>query len=566
MQKSVKDIVNSVNNSIYVDKPASEWRPLLMEECQVYVFGENYLAKRFDQIHFKFCEKNEAKEILIDNLYALLRYKYFPKSSDAIDDKIQKIVSSFCSNLKTTLKKVSFDKDSDSSLISFIPDSCVAFRNGVYDFYNNKWLFKYNIISIPSLKNNIYIYDNKYVITWYLNFNFEPFPIDIKTTNLDEFIDIMKELTNENQNYCFELMYNISHDIDNNFSQKRFSHLCEILGYLLLVSFSQNFVFLIGSGQNGKNSLFDGCFTHKVVPSPAANDIQSFETDRFITGSLENKAHNIFLETQPKTITDSTMLKAITGSMYQTIEQKGINKYSGIINCKNIFAGNDQDKIKFTDSTTGFRRRINMFEIWYRWDKQKRFLKTGDYYDTTFSDTLKEIKTNIENTIVFVYFGMYGLMKGTKNFTNNFQFTDNDWRLQYTDVDFDLKEKVEKLDFISLLKYINSGHIDEGKTYMFDENKKRLYDNQDMKLLGGTTFDEVLKVLLIDEKRTEFFSENDIFISVRLLQLLCNNFTSATSFTQSLKKLYSNATIINIFNNKPYIKCRIENIKIKVIN
>ena len=151
---------------------------------------------------------------------------------------------------------------------------------------------------------------------------------------------------------------------------------------------------LIGAGQNGKNSLFDGCFTNRVVPIPASNDLESIENDRFITGALENKAHNIFLEstTVAKTYAESKVIKALTGSMYQTVESKGIQKYSGIINCKYIFAANDQDKLKFGDTTVGFRRRINMFEIFYQWDKEKRFLSRGDYYDTTFSDSLSELK------------------------------------------------------------------------------------------------------------------------------------------------------------------------------
>ena len=76
--------------------------------------------------------------------------------------------------------------------------------------------------------------------------------------------------------------------------------------------------------------------------------------------------------------------------MYQSVEHKGLNRYSSIINCKYIFAGNDQDNIKFSDNTTGFRRRINVFEIFYQWDSQKRFMKKGDYYDSQFTDDLRE--------------------------------------------------------------------------------------------------------------------------------------------------------------------------------
>ena len=120
------------------------------------------------------------------------------------------------------------------------------------------------------------------------------------------------------------------------------------------------------------------------------------ETDKFMSGALENRAHNIYLETSQKTKEfDSQVLKNITGSMYQTIECKGIQKYSSIINCKHVFAANDQAKLKFSDTTHGFRRRINVYEIWYRWDSQKRYLKRGDYYETSFSDSLKEIKSDI---------------------------------------------------------------------------------------------------------------------------------------------------------------------------
>ena len=72
---TVQDLIENVDTQALLARPLSDWRPILARECQVYVFGENYLAKRFDQINYKFCEKNEAKDVLIDNLYALLRYK-----------------------------------------------------------------------------------------------------------------------------------------------------------------------------------------------------------------------------------------------------------------------------------------------------------------------------------------------------------------------------------------------------------------------------------------------------------------------------------------------------------
>ena len=566
MITSVKDLTNAVDTAALMKLSLSDWRPLLAKECQVYVFNESYLAKRFDQINYKFCGKNEAKEILIDNLYALLRFKYFPKPSEEVDERIKDIVNSFSTNLKTTLKKVSFDADSDSEVVNLLPNNCIAFRNGVYDFLHSKWLFMYDIVDMPLLSNKMYMYDNKYIILWYINLDFEPLDIDIVNTSLEDFILFMKKFTSTNHNYCFELMYNMAHTYDNQFSLDMFKHLCQILGYTILQQFSQNFVLFIGSGQNGKNSLFDGCFTGRVVPRPAANDLDSIEQDRFITGSLENKAHNIFLESSAKTYTESKMIKAITGSMYQTIEQKGVDKYSGLINCKFIFAANDQEKIRFSDTTVGFKRRINVFEVWYKWDSQGRYLRNGDYFNTKFSDTLDEIKNDILNTIIFIYFGMYGLIDATKKFTRNFEFSYNDWKLSYSDVDLDLKEKLDRVDLANIVSYIKSSksHYEECKTLFFDEYKKRLYLSDTLANLGYTSYDDMLKMLSDSTAFTNYFAENDVYINVRLLQRFAGDITPPAQFTQSLKKLYSLNILPSYYNNQPYVKATFVGTRLRI--
>lgn len=566
MAETVKDIINNVDTTMYLKLPLTSWRPILAKECQVYVFNEAYLAKRFDQINYKFVGKNEAKEILIDNLYALLRFKYFPKSTDEIDDKIKEIVSSFSANLKTTLKKVSFDIDSDAEKVSLLPSSCIAFRNGVYDFKLGKWKFMYDIINVSQLSNKIYTYDDAYIILWYINIDFEPLDLQISDMSIEEFIGFMKNYTKTNRNYCFELMYNMSHTYNDVFSIEMFKHLCQILGYVILQDFSQNFVLFVGSGQNGKNSLFDGCFTGRVVPRPAANDLDSIEQDRFITGSLENKAHNIFLESSAKTYTESKMLKAITGSMYQTIEQKGVDKYSGLINCKFVFAANDQEKIRFTDTTVGFKRRINVFEVWYKWDSQGRYLRQGDYFNTKFNDNLDEIKSDSLNTIMFIYFGMYGLMDATKNFTKNFEFSYNDWKLSYSDVDLDLKDKIERVDLGNIISYIRSSNskYEECKPLFYDDYKKRLYQSETLSNLGYFNYDDMLKLLSDPDAYTSYFAENDIYINVRMLQKFCGDLTPPGNFTQSLKKIYGITILPSYYSNQPYVKCTFVGSRLKI--
>lgn len=568
MPKTVKDLLNAVDTTALVARPLSDWRPVLTEECQVYVFGENYIAKRFDQINYKFCQKETAKEILIDNLYALLRFKYFPQTSEEIDDRIDKIVRSFTANLKTTLKRVSFDPNTDAVYIKTLPDYCIAFRNGVYNFKDDKWLFKYDIIKLERLANTIYLYDNSYVIMWYLDYDFESLGIKIETFSLEKFIKFMKDITcvPESRNYCFELLYNISHNSLNQFDMKKFIHLCEILGYSVLQSFAQYFVMLIGSGQNGKNSLFDGCFTNRLVPKPASNDLDAIENDRFITGSLENKSHNIFLETSAKTYTESKMLKALTGSMYQTIEQKGVNKYSSVINCKYIWAGNDQENIKFSDDTTGFRRRVNMMEIFYQWDSRKKFLSTGDYYDTTFSDSLDELKNDVMNTTAYVYFAMYGIMIGTKNWTKNFQFTENDWNATYFDVDFTIKESVKRITLRKILDYISKNSEKDCSDIFFGIDKKKLYSSSSMNILGYCTFKEMLAMLSDSEKAAHFFADNDIYISIRHLQKLVNNHDPLITFSKNIRKLFNLKTFERLNGNQAYVRCTFISERLKILD
>lgn len=568
MPKTVKDLLEAVDTTALVSRPLSDWRPILTEECQVYVFEENYIAKRFDQINYKFCQKETAKEILIDNLYALLRFKYFPQTSEEIDDRIDKIVRSFTANLKTTLKRVSFDPNTDAVYIKTLPDYCIAFRNGVYNFKDDKWLFKYDIIKLERLANTIYLYDNSYAIMWYLDYDFESLGIKIENFSLEKFIKFMKDITSvpESRNYCFELLYNISHNSLNQFDMKKFIHLCEILGYTVLQSFAQYFVMLIGSGQNGKNSLFDGCFTNRVVPKPASNDLDAIENDKFITGALENKSHNIFLETSAKTYTESKMLKALTGSMYQTIEQKGVNKYSSVINCKYIWAGNDQENIKFSDDTTGFRRRVNMMEIFYQWDSRKKFLSTGDYYDTTFSDSLDELKNDIMNTTAYVYFAMYGIMIGTKNWTKNFQFTENDWNATYFDVDFTIKESIKQLTLHRILSYIAKTPEKDCLDMFYGVDKKKLYLSSSMNILGYKSFKEMIAMLNDPEKAAHFFADNDIYISIKHLQKLIGNHDTLITFSKNIRKLFNLKTFERLNGNQAYVRCTFISERLKILD
>lgn len=569
VKEAAEKLIQNVKTSDNLMRSNAEWRLLLAKECQVYVCGQAYLGKRFDEINYIFCDEATAITIVRDNLYALLRFRYFTKPSDDVDERIYDIVKSFTANIKTTLLKVSFNEDEACGHVKFLPDYCIAFRNGVWDFLHNEWLFEYDKLEIKQLHNYMYLYDFKYVITWYINIDFTPLDINIMETRLDDLIKVMKDVTKSQRNYCFELMYNMSHTYDDEISLDMFTHLCEILGFSILHSFSQHFVVFVGSGQNGKNSLFDGCLTSRLVPTPASIDLVTLEKDRFAGGSLENHYQNFYFEssTEDKVYTESQRLKAYTGSMYQQVEDKNVKRHSTIMNVKIITSANDQDRLKWEDTSIGFRRRINVMEVAYRWDKDKRFLRRGDYYDTTFSDSLSEIKDNIQNTMMFIYFAMMGIKNATDGFTKNFEFTYNDWKLQYAAIDVGLKEKIDAVNLDKIVRYMNSSKTssDEAKVLFFSMDKKRLYDSSVFKELGYIGYDDLKQMLADIESSTAFFLDNDVYMNVKLLRQLVGTLDSPTAFTQSLKKIYGLNNLTTLYANQPYVKCTFQNRRLKIV-
>ena len=591
LTKSGSDMIaESVETANNLKRSFVEWRNELAWQCGVFVFGERYLAKRFFQINYKFCSEDEAKEVVKDNLYAILRYKYFKKLNDEIDDRINDIVKNFTMNLATTLKRVSFDKDDDCTIAKRIPDYCIAFKNGVYNFRDEDWLFKYEVIELTELTNRMYVYEPNYIIQWYLNFDFEPLGINIMDTPLEEFYDLMVKTEEDYRwtgldspdykykNICFELMSNMAHDSLHLFSMDKFRHLCEVVGYVLNVSFLQYFVMLIGSGRNGKNSLFDGCFTHKVVPMPAQNSLIDIEENRFTSSTFENRFQNIYLETDEKgaSTTSSQNIKNLTGSEQQMVEKKGVDKISTFINCKFIFSANEQEKLKFGDISDGFRRRINMYEVFYQFiaDKEKLKRRAKTYYYTPFKQDLSDVKENLGNIMMFVYLGIYGIKEATAGFTKNFEFSRTDWSDTYSDIDFDLKDRVNAVSLTQTLRYINSN------AQIYATSRKMFYDsglkNEDLKptmLFKSPTFEEfgfaqtyegMLKMLKDPESASEYFAEYDIYMNMQDLQNIVGEVSTTTqSFNSIFKKLYPECRITKL-NNKSYVLVNFDNDKLKI--
>ena len=580
---TMKQLEQKVQTKESESRSLVQWCEILSDECGVYQLENGgYLAKRFSQIQSRFCGEEEAIKILIDNLHALLRVKYFPILTDEITDRIVEIVNKMKVNLTSTLRTITFNaknaKDNEKlKYVQYLPDGCVAFRNGVYDFRNDEWLFKY--VCTPMSTGLIYIdYDMKYVVQWYLNFNFEPLGINVNEYSIQNFVNAMQELNDVQRNMCFELVYNMAHDNTHSFSLKRFTHLCEILGFVCLNSFSQHFVFLLGTGQNGKNSLFDGCFTENVIPTPASVDLDSIESDKFSTGTFEGVSHNIFLETSAKAYKESKMIKQLTGSENQTVEAKFVSKHQTKINCKFVFAGNNRQEIRFSDTTPGFLRRINMFEVFYHWDKNKLFMTQGDYYDATFSPDLRELKNDDLCATMFIYLAMFGQSVATNKFTKAFEFTENDYTLDFADIDQDFKAALN-INLQDILEEARESQdkMNELKASLLLPNYKPLHNIKDVfNKPYAKTFEEFMSLsrietgqrmnveaqtiddvdVNIDETLEILKSQKELLINATYLRQKCEFTGTAQMFNKKLQRIYGDNCLTKNVSNKQYIRCK----------
>ena len=68
------------------------------------------------------------------------------------------------------------------------------------------------------------------------------------------------------------------------------------------------------------------------------------------------------------------------------------------------------------------------------------------------------------------------------------------------------------------------------------------------------------------ELYTSYFAEYDAFISIRFLQTILKDFSTATAFTQTIKKIYALRKFEFSYANKPYLKCNLAEGKLKIIS
>lgn len=556
-------VKEKVNNNYYLNFNMQDWKTLLLPEANVYVYNNSYIAKRFDNINFEFCGEQEAQSILKDNLYALLRFKYFKIQDDTIDKLITKIIIHCTENIKTLLSRVAFpwERSVNAKNVKEIPAHCVAFRNGVYDFKNNKWLIKILETPLDKINNVMYSYNTDYIILWYVDIDFQDLQIPVTKWSVDNVVELFKSSFEDTNNLGFGLIHNMSFNEYHEFNASKFSHLCQILGYTLSTQFIQNFIMFIGNGSNGKNSLLDGCFSSMVHPRPVSISLDTIEEDRFVTGALENKYHNFYLETENKVYSKSEVLKQLTGSTAQTIEQKGKDKRTGFLNVKHIFSGNHREDIKFGDSTKGFARRINLFEVFYEWDNRGDYLKLGDYLPVNLSQDLRELKKSDINTLTYIYLGMWGAAQATNNFTTPFYFTKNEFNIKYESIDVNIKSFLTSFNLDALIDILLQ---DKSETFIYLDQQR---------LTSHPNFKKYYKHLKKDEWREcvndigtfiELLNESEIYLNVGMLWKYSKLNFKIHTFTKELQK-FTKQELVSLYNNKKYVKVSLIGQRIKFI-
>ena len=592
----LKDIEQKLDRNSNLTKSLSEWIPILANQVCVYRMGNQYLAKQFNNISYILCSKDDAKEIAKENIDALLKLRYFPNPTDEEYTRIKDIKSYFMDEIATSVIDITLNDDEDSKAMTMnkLPDSCIAFSNGVYDFRNDKWLFKYEKFSREYTKGEngsskeIIWYDPKWYIGWNFKRDFTPKGITFNEVNemivkddlsddrisplslsFEEYIELLRQLDKKSKNLFFELFWNMSHDENHKFSMQKAKHLAEVLGFMTMRSFSEYFVFLIGDGGNGKDSLFDAFFKGRIEPPLTTNSLKDIEEDRFVIASIAKAPMNIRSECEQGTITKSEMLKQLTGTDFQTIEEKGVNKYSGYINCKFIFSANNKEQLKFRDDSVGFTRRMNMYELFYQYDSEKSFLKKGDYYDTTYSSSMEFRDRDSDCLWSFYYMCMFGIKVATNNYTRPFGFKDeqgnklNDYSSSYVDIDANVEEKMKKMTIGDLLIY---GKINDDDNYILTDMGRTLAKDKDFKYWYDTPSKKQSIEKMLTDKDCNYVNDHDLFISINaLLKITGLNMTS-NGFTSNMKKIYKNCIMRKCTDNKNYVLCSLAYQEFKVIN
>lgn len=569
-------VLNNIGRGELLSRQLSEWSNILKKEWGVYLLDDQFLCRKLDQINYRLTDSDKAKEILMNNLDILLTYKYFPNPNDEEIQRISEIKKYYSNRIATAVLSVKFtDSDSIGFYMQSLPASCIAFNNGVFDFNKNEWLFKYDLIKINETRT-IISYPMTYRIRWYINRNFEPYEKSPLKKEFKEWIETLRYRDLSKKSLFFELFYNMSYDKTDEFSYDKAMHLAECYGFLLYAPFSEHFVFFVGDGSNGKDSMFDAFFRNCIVPLPLSVGIESLEQDKFALGALSKVSQNICSETEGGVIKKSAVLKTITGSEIQTMQPKGVDQYAGYFNVKFVFSANNKEQIKFGDASKGFRRRINLYECFFTWDKNKQFLRRfPKSYDTTYRDA-SELRDN-DGLRQFIYTCRFGIQKATNNFTRPFNFTENDYTPEeYTDGDTSLKVSIGKLTTEAFKQYLKNNKDRIFEIFRSTQGMQLNRENKEsqesfMYLHQGEDFETAIMDELTIRVGTDgevftgtYLENNTIYICIRDLRSIVLALSTPAKFSQDLKKMYPNCSMVRWGANSLYVKAFFQHGDLKI--
>ena len=239
-----------------------------------------------------------------------------------------------------------------------------------------------------------------------------------------------------------------------------------------------------------------------------------------------------------------------------------------------MFSANEQEKFKFGDISDGFRRRINMFELFYQYDPDLKFMKRNpDYYNTTYSSDLHEMSNNLLNSTTFIYLAMFGIKLATKGFTKTFEFSRNDWKDEYSDIDTEIKGKFKALTTDKFIKWIDDLQKSKGptlKTMFLDTTlpvPTSLASSKVLEDFGFSSPSGLWKMLKDEELRNDFFTDNAVFVNLKNIKgILGEKVMADKTFAANFKKLFPNAHYIKYSNSDQYVKLKFEGQKIKLLN
>jgi hypothetical protein len=120
--------------------------------------------------------------------------------------------------------------------------------------------------------------------------------------------------------------------------------LCGFVGSLLEpLADRQQYVYLHGDGMNGKGALLR--FLARVMGPAHASKVPPAHGDRFWTHGLLGKRLVAFPDCSDRHFPASPLFKMLTGGDHVPVEQKNLQAYTAPLNCKFIFASNDEPKL-----------------------------------------------------------------------------------------------------------------------------------------------------------------------------------------------------------------------------